>query len=391
MRLNQTRRIWLGLLVIVAMALVISACEDDPTEEPPAIPPSITLKPPFISQTPQFTATLTPSQTFTPSATLPPSATPTSIPPTATFTLTPTAAVQGSIISADNLNVRQGPGRDFDAITRIPPGSDVDIYESDTNDVGEQWYSIGFADEEGVRFQGWVLSRWVDDNGEVIPTVGPTPTPSPTAEVTTAPSSTAEAISGNITATPDTGTGDDENAEDATPRPTTDNSTFTPFETAVPQGSVTPVEPDGSIAVSRNLSDVNIWAYCENISAVPVSPREDQTVSIFWSWWVTRPELMQQHLDNAEYTVLLDGMLLSNWRDYATEIFNDPATNNRPSVYWYVPVGQLEPGEHTVEFRVTWRDEITDGIARFGPGTSTLEETGECTFTVTAVEDEEEE
>lgn len=397
MRLKQTRLVWLGLLVMLVAGFGLAACEDEPTEEPPAIPPSITLKPPFISETPRFTATLTPSQTFTPSDTPAATDTPTSEPPTETPTPTPTLAVQGVITSLNNLNVREGPGTEFDAVIRVVPGTEVDIYESDTNTVGEVWYRIGFEDEERGMVEGWVIANWVDDGDAEIPTAGPTPTPSPSPLATSPQTETTEPDDttvtpsappngGVITATlpPEEEDGTPAGTATASATPlvtaaTIDVSTFEPFETAVPSGTVT---PPGTLEPSRRLSDVNVLAYCQTFRIVPPRPRENQTVSIYWSWFVTRPELMQQHLDNAQYIVLLDGKLLADWQDFQTEMFRDPANNSNWTVYWYVPVGQLEPGEHTVEFRVTWDEPITDGLAQFGPGTNNPEDTGECTFTV---------
>lgn len=367
MRLKFNQRISLLLLGVLALVWLLAACDNEPTEEPPAIPASITLKPPFISQTPQFTATLTPSQTFTPSETSEPSLTPTNEPATATATLTPTAAVRGEIVSADNLNVREGPGTEFDSVTKVAPGSAVSIFAADTNRSNELWYNIGFTDENGVEFKGWVLSRWVDDGDFSVPTIGPTPTPSPTPIFSPIPA-------------------DQTDANNTTPivaGPTVDTGTYTPFETAVPEESATPIE--GTFAPSRALSDVNILAYCRNFNQRPLNPRADQTVSVYWSWWVTRPELMQQHLDYATYIVLLDGQLLSTWQDYQAEMARDPSNNNNWTVYWYVPVGQLAPGEHTVEYKVTWSQEITDGLKTFGPGTANTEETGTCSFVVTEV------
>ncbi|MCD4686585.1 MAG: hypothetical protein K8S97_11680, partial [Anaerolineae bacterium] len=52
-------------------------------------------------------------------------------------------------------------------------------------------------------------------------------------------------------------------------------------------------------------------------------------------------------------------------------------------IYWYYPVGQLSPGTHVVDYRVTWDEAITDGENDFGPGTPIETNTGNCTFTVT--------
>jgi hypothetical protein len=88
---------------------------------------------------------------------------------------------------------------------------------------------------------------------------------------------------------------------------------------------------------------------------------------------------MDPHLKNANYEVRLDGELLANWTQYATEMRTEAGVW---IVYWYYPVGRLTAGEHEIDFKLTWDEEIFDGYKRFGPGTPNETDEGRCAFTV---------
>ena len=371
-----------SFLLLMILILVVVACEEKPTEEPPAVPPSITLRPPFITQTVAFTATLTPSDTFTPSDTPQATATETPVTPTATATSTATPSIRGSILSSSNVNVRSGAGNSFAPVATVSPNTEIGIIGTERNDVGQVWYLIEYDDGEGNVVRGYVASTLIDDFGQVIPTVGPTSEFSPTppavaSDVTsTPPEGAPEATSGTPPATSST-------IGAATLLPTTSGNTAEPFVIATSEeGTMTPI-PTGIAPI--DISDVNILARCQQDRIVPINPTEDQTVSIYWRWWVTQPELMQDHLAHVRYTVLLDGRRLEDYDEWRTDMVRDARNNNYFTIWWYVPVGKLDPGVHTVEYTGTWDEQVFDGFDNYGPGSDNPEETGTCTFTVTEV------
>lgn len=328
------------LLLLICLVL-ITACEETPTEQPPAIPGvTTTLQPPdnIITQTPRFTATLTPSMTHTPSMT--PTTTLTPTPPTYTATpsptLTPTLAGLVSGRTSDIRRVREGPGTTgFDVVLNLNGGESIGILGYLVNDDDEVWYKISFIDAEGTETQGWIRSDLIDNLGDEVPRLQNTATP------TIAP----------------IGSTDDSPTE----------------QSATPQGTLDPA----------SLSNINVRAADGSLGCLPRRTITTlQTVSIFWSWWVTLPQYMQDHLNAVTYEVKLDGEVLENWRDNRTQPFRDPEENNHWTVYWYVPVGRLTAGTHEIEYHVTWSERITDGEANYGPGTAIEEQTGRCTFTV---------
>lgn len=333
----RKQTIWVALWVILIVAMACTPREKHSTN-PPTVIPTITVLPSILTETPRVTATLTPSETHTPSDTPSPTVTPSPVTPTATTTLTPTPPVVGRILvnSEFNANVREGPSRADAVITSASPGTQIETHGASPD---QQYVFVRFINPEGQLIEGWVLTSMIEfPEGYIVPTIGPTPTLTPVGS-------------------------DGDGAPSA-------------FVTATPSGSVT---PSAGGTPSPRLSDVNILAYCRTNRVTPVRPRPNQTVSIFWSWYTSRPELMEDHLNHATYEVLLDGRVLDH-SNFQTQMVRE--SDGNWYVYWYVPVGTLSVGRHEVTYRVTWDAEVNDGYGRFGPDTNREEETGNCVFEV---------
>lgn len=310
----------IGLMLAAAVAL--GGCSDLTTTEPSPVGdnapvlsvPTRTLGP-IVSFTPRFTATPIPSATFTPSLT--PTATATPIPPSPTPTITPTLTptMSGVIRSTERVNLREGPGTDYDIVLSVQPGTELGILGTQTDSRGREWYKVAYTDDDGEVQYLWVLGALVETDFASLRNLIETPP------------ATSSAV--------------------ATPPP----------------------------------NRVDILAYCQQKRVRPPTPKTTDEVFIEWSWYVARPEYMEEHLLNANYEVRLDGRLLENWERYATEMKREEGVW---IIYWYYPVGRLSAGQHVVDFRLTWDQAITDGYARFGPGTPNEVDRGSCTFTVTA-------
>ncbi len=334
----QKRPCW-TLLLLVCLALLVSACQSEETQTPSPQAqgdvalnqPTRTVKP-IVSFTPRFTATPLPSTTPFPSNT--PRATETLAPPTTTPTLTPspTPTASGVIRSNQSVNLRDGPGSDQPVVTAVAPGLEVGVLRAKTDDSGATWYEVAVEDDDGNMQRLWVRGDLIDTNYEDI-------------------------VAGQAVAETADASQEPENDTPATPS----GPTHTPGATPVPGA-------------------VNILAYCHQKAVRPPSPTTDDDVYVEWSWYVAREDLMQQHLDNARYEVSLDGQPLLDWDQYATTTRRE---QGRWIVYWYYPIGHLEAGEHTITYHLSWEEAITDGYDDFGPGTATTTNDGDCTFTVT--------
>jgi hypothetical protein len=316
----------------------------------------------------------------------------------------------------ETVNVREGPGVTFSAIKALVPGTGVEILGQ--NEDG-RWLNIQMEDGE----EGWIAASLVRINP--LPTTIPTSTPTPnlTAIALGTPLPTALLGGGTITPTPPrsvitpspVGTAAETEAvvggtltlpvidvnsiqQTATalangvilPQAT---ATFTPLafpnQTVTAGAPATPV-PVGTIETgvgsegdTGQQQGVDVLAYCDNRifgRPAPTSLRAGATIDVFWSWYTSDPDLIQQHLDNVVYEVRVDGTLLENWQQYDSSIRKQADGNYY--IYWFVPYGPLTVGQHTITYRVSWTQQITDGYDFFGPGTNRPSESGTCTFTV---------
>jgi hypothetical protein len=398
-------------IVLIAMA----ACTNtgDPGNQEAALPTD-TLAP-IVSMTPRFTATPLSSRTPLPTFTLTPSETPLTPTPSNTPTPTATPPITGIVASLETVNVREGPGVTFSAITALVPGTGVEVLGQNTDG---RWLNIKLENGE----EGWIATSLVRINPTPTPIPTPTTTPDLTAIALGTPLPTAVLGGGTITPTPPrsvitpspvgTEVTEEAVASGTLALPVIDvdsiqqtatalasgvvlpqaTPTFTPFGPAtnlIPgatsSATVPPITPgvgsEGNTAGSQQ--GVDVLAYCDNRvfgKPPPTGLRAGATIDVFWSWYTSDPNLMQQHLDNVIYDVRVNGVRLENWRPYDTNIRRQADGNYY--IYWFVPYGPLTAGQYTITYSVTWTEQITDGYDFFGPGTNRPSESGTCTFTV---------
>jgi hypothetical protein len=81
------------------------------------------------------------------------------------------------------------------------------------------------------------------------------------------------------------------------------------------------------------------------------------------------------------YEVSLDGRpLAADYTSYKTGVIQRRDGNYYQ--YWFVPIGAPDVGEHRIDYKVTWRQQVSDGFKTFGPDGEVESETGSCVFTV---------
>lgn len=403
-------------LLCMVILLGAAACTAGESGEVVSLPTS-TLAPP-VSKTPRFTATPVPTRTPLPTFTFTPSNTPVTPTPSNTPTPSATPPVTGIVASLETVNVREGPGVTFRAMTALVPGTGVEILAENPDG---RWLNIKMEDGR----EGWIsasLVRW-NPRPTDIPTATPSPdltamalgtalptalfgggtvTPTPPGSVVTATlpgetlpatatefqlpvinvetiNQTATALAGGIAVPQFTPTFTPVNVvalptESGSPFPTPD-----PAATPIP----TTEAGVGGEGNSGNQQGVDVLAYCNNPifgRPAPTNLLSGATIDVFWSWYVAESELMEQHLDHVIYEVRVDGELLQNWRLYGTTVRKQSDGNYYK--YWYVPFGPLASGQHEISYRVTWDAQITDGYDYFGPGTNRPGESGSCTFSI---------
>ncbi len=400
-------------LFFVAL-LLLSACNGNPGTAQEVGIPTDTLAP-IVSMTPRFTATPVSSRTPLPTFTPTPSDTPITATPSDTPTPSSTPPVTGIIESLQTVNVREGPGVNFNAIKALTPGTGVQIL-GQTDDG--RWLNIRMDDGT----EGWISITLVHVNA--APTLEPTATPSPnlTAIALGTPLPTAVIGGGTVTPTPPRevvsptpiGTPGTPSASQAGPTSTFSlpiidvtaiqetatalaggiqlpqfTATFTPLAN-VTAGPTIPVigatftpSGSGSEGSTGSQQGVDVLAYCDDKSfgrPAPTNLNSGATIDVFWSWFASTQQLIQQHIDNVVYDVKVDGVALQNWKEYRTPTRKQADGNYY--AYWFVPYGPLNAGQHTITYAVTWNAEISDGYNNYGPGTDRTTETGTCNFTV---------
>lgn len=189
--------LFFSLSVLFGLAACAAAAPDTPVAAPATATPDTVVSTEVVqaapaTETPLPTATLVPP-TATPFPTEMPSPTPTPFPtetpspePALTPTPTPTPALPGVVVNVD-LNVRAGPGTNYDRIGLIPAGNRVDIVGRTEDST---WWQIAFADvPDGL---GWIAAEYgqaENTDGVALAQVPPTPTPAapPTAAPTPVP------------------------------------------------------------------------------------------------------------------------------------------------------------------------------------------------------------
>lgn len=405
------------IIVLLSVAIAFAACTPAPAEEVVQIPATATFQP-IPSLTPLVTATPEPSRTPLPTFTFTP--TQTAIPPTATLSETPTLTptVFGIVNATQAINVRQGPGTEYDILTALPAGEGVQIIGQ--NGDGS-WFNIRLGDGR----EGWIASSFIR--------VEPSSTPFPTS--TASPNLTSVALGtplpttalvplGNVTPTAPaqvrTGTPEDEAEaqEERTPTesvlagvPVIEGSSVFQTATALAGGLVTPeanatdsrvitVVPEDFTPEATSLTQqartpttaptvdlatvdgANVFAFCDEPNygiPAPTSLRDGTYIDIWWAWFAGTEAQVQDHIDAVSYDIRVNGDEVQNINDFVDEIV--PASSQYVA-YWYVPYGPLPAGDYEIQFTMTWESAITDGLEFFGPGTPNPFVQESCAFTV---------
>jgi hypothetical protein len=280
--------------------------------------------------TPKFTSTLPPSATPIPSVTPSPTDTVPPPPPTATLTLSPTPQTLGAVnFTSPTANLRSGPGQNFAVITGVKAGTQVIVLGLDSS---KNWYNVRLMDDS---HEGWLSTTLVTvSNTTTIPTYS--------ADDLTR--QTQVAATQAVLGTEDVGDG-----------------------TSIPLPKAGVIPKNG------------VLAYCDAKGEAHKTLPAGQPVIIWWSWFAKTPEQIADHINFSSYEVRVDGQLLKDWRNDKSDVV---ALGGRYYVYWYVPIGSPLPGEHKIEYKVSWQQQISDGDQTYGPGGKTEVDTGTCAFTI---------
>lgn len=162
-----------------------------------------------------------------------------------------------------------------------------------------------------------------------------------------------------------------------------------PARILAPNGSVLNgnLQPEGDVFVGARPSDNFrsdtpglIFAECDSYElANPGLIYDNDTVTIFWSWFTRTLPQMEQHLATAQYSVKLNNAVLVNGSR------SEPARRGGTNywVFYTATVGSLRPGHYEVEYKLSWTAPHFDGYDDYGPGTPTPFISTRCNFDIT--------
>jgi formylglycine-generating enzyme required for sulfatase activity len=124
---------------------------------------------------------------------------------------------------------------------------------------------------------------------------------------------------------------------------------------------------------------VFISANCSTAGKSPTTISSSDQVILYWRWVAATKDQVIAHWDSANYEITLDGNPIES--DSITMIEYDERENYYTKTK-YAHIGNLSPGEHYAERRLTWSYQITDGWTVYGPGGEFDELVDGCTIIV---------
>ncbi|MEQ8671767.1 MAG: hypothetical protein RLP44_28580 [Aggregatilineales bacterium] len=152
-----------------------------------------------------------------------------------------------------------------------------------------------------------------------------------------------------------------------------------PNYTPPPQDDVVVIGARRIFTEPRHETAGLIFAECNDYPvAVPGLVYDTDDVVVFWSWFAETAEQVQDHINNANYSVTYYQTLpLPNVQVSAIQQIG--------SFYWVfytARLGNLLPGQYYIQYQVSWDNAITDGISDYGPGTDTEALYSGCGFRI---------
>jgi hypothetical protein len=148
----------------------------------------------------------------------------------------------------------------------------------------------------------------------------------------------------------------------------------------------TPTRPPLVVIGARDLTPPRqgtpglIFAECNNYPvANPGLIYDTDRITVFWSWFARTPELVQEHIDAANYAV---GYFGSNPFIPPVQVSEIQQIGRNYWVFYTVDLGFAAPDNYSISFRLTWDRPISDGYEDFGPGTANEQIISGCAFQV---------
>ncbi|MEO1443049.1 MAG: hypothetical protein AAFV33_21790, partial [Chloroflexota bacterium] len=132
---------------------------------------------------------------------------------------------------------------------------------------------------------------------------------------------------------------------------------------------------------ARSAEPGLVFALCDSFrpEADPGLIYDSDRVSIYWYWFASTAEILEQNLSRTQFQVTVNNAPVP-----ADTVTVSPVISRNDVFYRFytVPAGNLRPGFYTVAFRQTWTEAVSDGFDNFGPQTGTPVINSSCNFQV---------
>ncbi len=123
-----------------------------------------------------------------------------------------------------------------------------------------------------------------------------------------------------------------------------------------------------------------IFAECDQYlpGAAPGIVYNTDNITIFWSWYARTQQQVEDYMAQAIHEVSLNRAPLEG-----VQVSAITRPNGRNYwVFYTATIGNLAPGNYGVEFKLSWKQQISDGYSTYGPDGKTERVNSSCTFRV---------
>jgi hypothetical protein len=156
-------------------------------------------------------------------------------------------------------------------------------------------------------------------------------------------------------------------------------------EEAIVQIGARPSDVRDQLIVGRTSDPGLIFAECNSYPlSDPGRLFDSDTLVVFWSWFAKTPELVQEHIDTAQYEVYLSSDYA--YRQSFQQVNISQIVQREDGNYYVFYVANLgsgfRSGGYVIDFYLTWNQTISDGYDDFGPETDNPFFISTCTFDV---------
>ena len=132
--------------------------------------------------------------------------------------------------------------------------------------------------------------------------------------------------------------------------------------------------------LQRSSTPGVIFAECDQYlpGADPGILYDNDNITIFWSWYARTPQQVEDYMAQAIHEVSLNNAPLEGVQVSA---ITRPG-NRSYYVFYMATLGNLSPGGYGVQFKLSFKQQISDGYSTYGPDGETETVSSTCTFRV---------